>query len=786
MLGLAILLSLLVIPSIFAETNATLTFESKDYNVNINEEFNVTIVLNTSVALGSLDFNVTWDPNYLEYISYTNGEAVKDSMATINDINASNGYLHAGYISISGINSGKVLILTFKAKNVGDTIVTLNVEDVSDTFGNQNISINPSNSSMIYIEQSPKPDLTITDLQIPTNPIVNNTYTINATIKNIGTKEASSFDVVLKDNGNDVEIKQIPSLNSNENTIVSFTWKPSTEGLHNLTVIVDNNNQIDELNEQNNIMTKLAYVQPIPIHDVAVISINAQNVKMSQPIIITANITNNGNQNETNVNVSLYANNNYINSSLINLSVGESKAVVFKYIPETFGNIALKIKATITNDINLSNNEKETIVYVEPLPDLTITQLTTKDLYYQTNGTITVTIKNIGYKEINEPFNLTLNISGNIQTKTINNLSINEEKTLTFYYKPNTTGKITITAIVDSTNNIDEINKSNNIITKEINVIELPVFITIKTTKSFHTAVINKTLKEGESVVCGDYEVKIKAIFTSLDKSKKFAIVQILKDGKVVKEKRIDLNESNPGEVITDDDKVAVLGFKGLKNIAGSKGYAEVIVVKNLMSLEAGEEYTKDWEIRWINTSGNLQKGDVDKDTIAGIALVYTKDIESDDLKDKDDKADIGVYPGLYIKRTTAKDEDPELRIGAELSEEKTLSVGSSVSIFNADIKLKEIKATAAVPVKLTAPIAKLDTEVSLDTADKNLVLVGGPVANKLTKELVDAGKISLDNNSPATIAVLKGEANGHDVVVVAGGDREKTREAALELLKML
>ena len=99
---------------------------------------------------------------------------------------------------------------------------------------------------------------------------------------------------------------------------------------------------------------------------------------------------------------------------------------------------------------------------------------------------------------------------------------------------------------------------------------------------------------------------------------------------------------------------------------------------------------------------------------------------------------------------------------------------------------MKEIKATAAVPVKLTAPIAKLDTEVSLDTADKNLVLVGGPVANKLTKELVDAGKISLDNNSPATIAVLKGEANGHDVVVVAGGDREKTREAALELIKML
>uniref|UniRef100_UPI000593A914 S-layer protein n=1 Tax=Methanothermococcus thermolithotrophicus TaxID=2186 RepID=UPI000593A914 len=88
--------------------------------------------------------------------------------------------------------------------------------------------------------------------------------------------------------------------------------------------------------------------------------------------------------------------------------------------------------------------------------------------------------------------------------------------------------------------------------------------------------------------------------------------------------------------------------------------------------------------------------------------------------------------------------------------------------------------------VKLTAPIAKLDSEVSLDTADKNLILVGGPVVNALTKELVDAGKVAIDNKSPATLAAVQDAANGNDVLVVAGGDREATREAAKALLEMI
>ncbi|GEM_PF-1479537 len=231
----------------------------------------------------------------------------------------------------------------------------------------------------------------------------------------------------------------------------------------------------------------------------------------------------------------------YNKTHYINLNTNEEKVISISITPTESGTISIRAIADPNNNIEETdeyNNEKAEEGYAEiPKPDLTITQLSINDLYYQTNGTITLTIKNIGYKEINEPFNLTLNINGDIQTKTIDNLSINEEKTLTFYYKPNTTGKLKITAIVDSLNKIDEMNESNNVKTKEINIIELPVFVKISTQKIEHVATYNVTLKEGQMFSFGEYEIKIKRILTTTDKSEKFVDVRILKDGKVVYEK---------------------------------------------------------------------------------------------------------------------------------------------------------------------------------------------------------------------------------------------------------
>ncbi|ACV24230.1 S-layer protein [Methanocaldococcus fervens] len=302
------------------------------------------------------------------------------------------------------------------------------------------------------------------------------------------------------------------------------------------------------------------------------------------------------------------------------------------------------------------------------------------------------------------------------------------------------------------------------------------------------TLVYDGVLKEGETYDVGNgYAVKVKSILKSSTPGEYKVTVDILKDGKVIIEKT-DVVTNRNALKIGCMGKISVVVHSAWMDVGENYGYAELIIAKDVKCLYLGEDYINDWVPYAVLKNGNnieLKKdiSDSDRPKIVGIAFRY----EGDEFEDLDDGDEVDILDYITFK---LDDKDKEDKLYVYFSMDKTVdatvNVGEKVTALNAEVKLKGIEANAVEPVALTAPIAKLDTEVSLDSADKNLILVGGPVANKLTKALVDAGKLALDNDSPATIAVLPGEANGHDVVVVAGGDREKTREAALELIKML
>nr|WP_263315197.1 S-layer protein [Methanothermococcus thermolithotrophicus] len=292
-------------------------------------------------------------------------------------------------------------------------------------------------------------------------------------------------------------------------------------------------------------------------------------------------------------------------------------------------------------------------------------------------------------------------------------------------------------------------------------------------------------LKEGETFAVGNgYEVKVASILKSGSEYK--ATVQVLKDGKVVKEKTDTV--SNTTQLTLAYKDVGVVVNDAWEDIAGTTGYAEVLITKDTKALELGEEYIPDWEA-WaaLNVSGKLDiKKDItesDKANVVGIALKYV----GDKKKKLDDGDEINIADYLKL---VFDDEDKnnvlKVKFLMDESKEVTLNIGQKETVLNAEVRLKDILADAQQAVKLTAPIAKLDSEVSLDTADKNLILVGGPVVNALTKELVDAGKVAIDNESPAMLVAVPDAANGNDVLVVAGGDREATREAAKALLEMI
>ena len=159
----------------------------------------------------------------------------------------------------------------------------------------------------------------------------------------------------------------------------------------------------------------------------------------------------------------------------------------------------------------------------------------------------------------------------------------------------------------------------------------------------------------------------------------------------------------------------------------------------------------------------------------AGLALLYVGDDE--DNLEGGDEFEVADYVTFVLDEED--DEEVNAYFKMDESKEVSLSIGQTVNVLNAQIKLAAIDAEAKEAVVMAAPIAVLDTEASLDDADKALILVGGPVVNALTAELADAGLIAIDNASPATLAVAEGAANGNDVLVVAGGDRDATTEAA-------
>ena len=159
-----LILSMLLVPATrVSAISASLTFDQSSYTVYRDHTFNVTVVLNSSVKLGSLQFNVTWDPEYLEFVSYSNGSVASNAMTVINDENVANGYLKAGLISFSGLSSGDVLVITFRAKEKGTTNLTINIEDASDTTSNPVDVVSGTSTINIKVNHPPVASFTVPD-----------------------------------------------------------------------------------------------------------------------------------------------------------------------------------------------------------------------------------------------------------------------------------------------------------------------------------------------------------------------------------------------------------------------------------------------------------------------------------------------------------------------------------------------------------------------------------------------------------------------------------------------
>ncbi|MBU7024792.1 MAG: S-layer protein, partial [Theionarchaea archaeon] len=84
-----------------------------------------------------------------------------------------------------------------------------------------------------------------------------------------------------------------------------------------------------------------------------------------------------------------------------------------------------------------------------------------------------------------------------------------------------------------------------------------------------------------------------------------------------------------------------------------------------------------------------------------------------------------------------------------------------------------------------------LDTELDFAgwkaACEYNLILIGGPVANIVVKQLVDEGISTVDwTTSPGEWEYITDPYGDCDILIIAGADRDATREAAQDLIDQL
>ncbi|MBU7027775.1 MAG: S-layer protein [Theionarchaea archaeon] len=99
---------------------------------------------------------------------------------------------------------------------------------------------------------------------------------------------------------------------------------------------------------------------------------------------------------------------------------------------------------------------------------------------------------------------------------------------------------------------------------------------------------------------------------------------------------------------------------------------------------------------------------------------------------------------------------------------------------------------TAITPADIDETgLVMLDTELDFAgrkaACDYNLILIGGPVANIIVKQLVDEGISTVDwAASPGEWEYIEAPYDGCDILIIAGSDRDATRAAAQSLIDQL
>ncbi len=334
---------------------------------------------------------------------------------------------------------------TWKPDNTGVHHLTVTVD--ADNRINEKYENNNEMTRQVIVLL---PDLYPFSLDEPEQTYVNATNNITVSIDG---KTDENFNITLTIDDEIIGQKLVKGIDNN--TILSFEWRPSHIGYHMLELEVDPGNAVVEQNEENNIFrTQVNVVLPDLVPS-AIISgpvyMNATNMMVvsldGTAECFNISLIENATEVGKTSNITCYGNNN--------VSIG--------WKPNRPGMCTLQAVVDPDNDIQETDETNNVIIkeYEVVRPDIIPYNVSPEIIFLNETNTIIIYVNGTA-----EGFNATLFINGNHIDKKIDLDTYNG--TIEFELTPPASGVHELTVLLDPDDDIIETNETNNNITANV------------------------------------------------------------------------------------------------------------------------------------------------------------------------------------------------------------------------------------------------------------------------------------------------------------------------------
>ena len=394
------------------------------------------------------------------------------------------------YVSSLGVGATTYVSFTYTAARYSaDKAITVTaMADSSGAIAESNES-NNARSASFTVRKPPLPDLIVTNLTSNKSQYnADETITIAASIKNQGFSSASGFYVALTSPDLPTQTKYVSSLPVGATTNVSFAYTAaqySTDKTITVTAIADSSGAVEESNECNN--NRSASFKVLALCDLTITSLSSDKTQYEagETVTVSATMKNIGHAPSTATSVRLTVPDIGTYSKNISaLSVDASQTVTYTFTaptsltPKLITVTALVDPDNTVKESNENNNSRTASITINALrPDIEVVDSTITDWYADRDVTVSATVCNKTAQPV-PSVAIRLTIGGKSYTENIP-VPGNGSNLAVFRFKVPTAGNYTVQIIADPNNELKETNESNNSLSKNIEVKNIPASIVI-------------------------------------------------------------------------------------------------------------------------------------------------------------------------------------------------------------------------------------------------------------------------------------------------------------------